>query len=75
VEKVTARHGATVAQVALAWMLASSPVMLAIPGTGSLDRASPHPTPLDRRQGPSPSAGVDRSARLCGGLIVGAGFS
>lgn len=37
VDKVAARHGATVAQVALAWMLASSPVMLAIPGTGSLD--------------------------------------
>ncbi|WP_066939538.1 aldo/keto reductase [Microtetraspora fusca] len=33
---VTARHGATAAQVALAWLLASSPVMLAIPGTGSL---------------------------------------
>ncbi len=33
---VTARHQATAAQVALAWLLASSPVMLAIPGTGSL---------------------------------------
>jgi aryl-alcohol dehydrogenase-like predicted oxidoreductase len=35
VEKVAARHGATNAQVALAWLLAISPVMLAIPGTGS----------------------------------------
>ncbi len=35
-EKVAARHGATGAQVALAWLLATSPVMLAIPGTGSL---------------------------------------
>jgi aryl-alcohol dehydrogenase-like predicted oxidoreductase len=35
VEKVAARHGATNAQVALAWLLATSPVMLAIPGTGS----------------------------------------
>jgi aryl-alcohol dehydrogenase-like predicted oxidoreductase len=34
-EKVAARHGATSAQVALAWLLAASPVMLAIPGTGS----------------------------------------
>ena len=34
VEKVAARHGATNAQVALAWLLAISPVMLAIPGTG-----------------------------------------
>lgn len=35
--KVAARHGATVAQVGLAFLLASSPVTLAIPGTGSLD--------------------------------------
>jgi aryl-alcohol dehydrogenase-like predicted oxidoreductase len=34
---IAARHGASTAQVALAWLLASSPVTLAIPGTGSLD--------------------------------------
>jgi pyridoxine 4-dehydrogenase len=34
--KVAARHGATPAQVALASLLALSPVMLPIPGTGSL---------------------------------------
>ena len=34
-EKVAAAHGATNAQVSLAWLLATSPVMLAIPGTGS----------------------------------------
>jgi pyridoxine 4-dehydrogenase len=34
--KVAARHGATVPQIALAWLLALSPVTLAIPGTGSL---------------------------------------
>ena len=33
---VAARHGATLSQVALAWLLALSPVTLAIPGTGSL---------------------------------------
>jgi pyridoxine 4-dehydrogenase len=33
---VAARHGATVAQIALAWLLACSPATLAIPGTGSL---------------------------------------
>jgi len=33
---VAARHGATTAQIALAWLLARSPVTLAIPGTGSL---------------------------------------
>lgn len=34
--KVAARHGATVPQIGLARLLASSPVALAIPGTGSL---------------------------------------
>jgi pyridoxine 4-dehydrogenase len=34
--RVAARHGATVSQVALAWLLALSSVTLAIPGTGSL---------------------------------------
>lgn len=34
--RVAERHGATVPQIALAWLLASSPVTLAIPGTGSL---------------------------------------
>jgi aryl-alcohol dehydrogenase-like predicted oxidoreductase len=34
--KVAAQHGATVTQVGLAWLLTSSPVTLAIPGTGSL---------------------------------------
>ena len=36
VKKVAARHGATPAQVLLAWLLAHSPVMLPIPGTASL---------------------------------------
>ncbi|MGK4009270.1 aldo/keto reductase [Sorangium sp. So ce1036] len=31
------RHGATPAQLALAWLLARSPVMVPIPGTGSLE--------------------------------------
>lgn len=34
--KVASRHGATAAQIRLARLLASSPVTLAIPGTGSL---------------------------------------
>jgi aryl-alcohol dehydrogenase-like predicted oxidoreductase len=33
---VAEKHGVTVAQVGLAWLLARSPVMLPIPGTGSL---------------------------------------
>lgn len=35
VASVAARHGATPAQIALAWLLRRSPVMLPIPGTGS----------------------------------------
>jgi len=34
--QVAARRGATPSQIALAWLLALSPVTLAIPGTGSL---------------------------------------
>ncbi|MCB9760757.1 MAG: aldo/keto reductase [Alphaproteobacteria bacterium] len=34
--RVAARHGATVEQIALAWLLALSPVTLAIPGTGDI---------------------------------------
>ncbi|WAL98714.1 aldo/keto reductase [Streptomyces sp. Je 1-369] len=36
-ERVADRHGATPAQVTLAWLLAVSPTMLAIPGTSSPD--------------------------------------
>jgi aryl-alcohol dehydrogenase-like predicted oxidoreductase len=36
-DAVAARHRATVPQVALAWLLARSPNILLIPGTGSLD--------------------------------------
>jgi pyridoxine 4-dehydrogenase len=34
--RVAGRHGATVYQVALAWLLARSPAMLVIPGTSSV---------------------------------------
>ncbi|MGV9326738.1 aldo/keto reductase [Streptosporangium sandarakinum] len=37
---VAARHGATPAQVALAWLLAASPVVLAIPGSSSPDHVA-----------------------------------
>ena len=35
-DAVAARHGATQAQIAIAWLLARSPMMLPIPGTGNL---------------------------------------
>ena len=34
--RVAERHGATVFQIALAWLLARSPAMLVIPGTSSV---------------------------------------
>lgn len=36
-DEVSSRHGATPSQVALAWLLAHSPVMLPIPGTSSVE--------------------------------------
>ena len=35
--RIAAAHDATARQVALAWLLARSPVMLPIPGTGSVE--------------------------------------
>lgn len=35
-EKIANRHGATINQIALAWLLSLSPAMIAIPGTGSI---------------------------------------
>jgi len=37
VDAIAHAHGATAGQVALAWLLAKSPVMLPIPGTGSVE--------------------------------------
>jgi aryl-alcohol dehydrogenase-like predicted oxidoreductase len=37
VAEIAEAHGATAGQVALAWLLARSPVMLPIPGTGSVE--------------------------------------
>jgi aryl-alcohol dehydrogenase-like predicted oxidoreductase len=39
IKRIAARLGATPAQVALAWLLGRSPVMLPIPGTGSIAHA------------------------------------
>ena len=49
VERIAAAHDATDRQVVLAWLLARSPVMLPIPGTGSV--AQPH---VRRRKGAEP---------------------
>jgi hypothetical protein len=43
------RHHATIRQIALAWLLTSTPIILAIPGTGSLD----HLAEIRRRRHPA----------------------
>jgi aryl-alcohol dehydrogenase-like predicted oxidoreductase len=37
VAEIASAHDATAGQVALAWLLARSPVMMPIPGTGSVE--------------------------------------
>ena len=46
---VATRHDATAAQVALAWLLATSPVTLPIPGTGSLAHLAENVAAVDLR--------------------------
>jgi aryl-alcohol dehydrogenase-like predicted oxidoreductase len=48
-DAVAARHGATVPQVALAWLLARSPNVLPIPGTGSLAHLAENVAAADLR--------------------------
>ncbi len=45
--EIAARHGATPAQIALAWLLRRSPVMLPIPGTLSLEHLKENLTALE----------------------------
>ena len=47
VAEIAARRGATPQQIALAWLLARSPVMLPIPGTLSLDHVKENLAALD----------------------------
>ena len=46
-DEIAQRHGATTAQVALAWLLARSPAMLPIPGTLSLEHLEENLAALD----------------------------
>jgi aryl-alcohol dehydrogenase-like predicted oxidoreductase len=57
-EKIAARHGATVQQVALAALLAASPVMLPIPGTGSLAHLEENVAAASLRLTPGDIAGL-----------------
>ncbi len=47
--RIAAQHGATVFQVALAWLLEHSPAMLVIPGTSSVDHLEQNVTAAEIR--------------------------
>ncbi len=48
-QAVAARHGATVFQIALAWLLEHSPAMLVIPGTSSVEHLEENVTAAEIR--------------------------
>ena len=56
---VAARLGATPAQVALAWLLARSPVMLPIPGTQSIDHLEENAAAAKIRLSPDDLTALD----------------
>ena len=58
VAKIAAAHDATAGQVALAWLLARSPVMLPIPGTGSVEHLEENVAAAVDRAAPPPYSGT-----------------
>ncbi len=48
-DEIAGKHGATASQVALAWLLARSPVMLPIPGTSSVEHLEENTAALELR--------------------------
>ena len=61
-EELAARHGVTVMQVLLAWLLARSPVMLPIPGTGSVAHLEENTAAATIALEPSEVAAITASA-------------
>jgi aryl-alcohol dehydrogenase-like predicted oxidoreductase len=62
VADTAARHGVTVMQVLLAWLLARSPVMLPIPGTGSVAHLEENTNAATIELDPSEVAAITASA-------------
>ncbi|MFI9582383.1 oxidoreductase [Streptomyces sp. NPDC052236] len=65
--RIAGRHGATTAQVMLAWLLAVSPAMLAIPGTSSLTHLEENVAATALRLTPEDLAELDRIDQGPGG--------
>jgi aryl-alcohol dehydrogenase-like predicted oxidoreductase len=64
VAPVAARLGATPAQVALAWLLARSPVILPIPGTQSIDHLEENAAAAKIRLSPDDLAALDSKSHV-----------
>ncbi|MDX6730490.1 MAG: pyridoxine 4-dehydrogenase, partial [Baekduia sp.] len=62
VDDIAQAHGATAGQVALAWLLAKSPVMLPIPGTGSVAHLEENVAAADLRLTDEELATLDAAA-------------
>jgi len=62
-DETAARHGATPAQIALAWLLARSPVMLPIPGTSTVAHLEENWAARHIRLAPEEAAAIAAEAR------------
>ena len=61
VKRVAEQHRATPAQVALAWLLARSPVMVPIPGTGSINHLEENAAAAQLKLAPADMAALERA--------------
>ena len=62
-DQAARQHGVTVAQLALAWLLQRSPVMLPIPGTASPDHLKENMGAAAVRLTPAEWAAIEKAAR------------
>ena len=62
-DEVAKRHGATVAQISIAWLLQDSPVMLPIPGTSSVAHLEENVAAAGLRLSDDEWAGIEAEAK------------
>lgn len=62
-DEVAQRHGATVAQLSVAWLLHRSPVMLPIPGTSSVGHLEENMRAAEVRLSPAEMAEIEAAAQ------------
>jgi len=62
-ETIAKRHGATVSQLSLAWLLHHSPVILPIPGTSSVEHLEENVKAADLRLNKSEWAEIEKAAK------------